>query len=221
MSHLSISGLRPDVVLGNSQHLSQAAEKVGVACVFCPSIVDLRSTKVTSTRTKVVLVNPIPENRPSIMRSLAEKRPDIHCVLQESWPLSHEARVLVDGYAAGCGNLEVRPRSDVGADIYADARFLLATYPSGRPRVVLEAQSNGIPVIGLDQPALREAIGPGGTVLSPGLTDEQWAEEIARLWDDSSYGDLAEAARLHSLREEIQPDAVVSRVEDALRGVVR
>ena len=99
--------------------------------------------------------------------------------------------------------------------------MLLATYPTGRPRVVLEAQYNGIPVVALDQPALSEAVGPGGVLVSGDLSDDEWAERIAGVWDwdGDAYEEFERVARRHGTRTEVQPDAIAQQVERALREV--
>lgn len=220
VTHLSQSGLRPDVVLANSRHLVNAALELGVACSFAPSVVDLSASAVESLRTKVLLINPVAENRPSILRTLADNRPDIHCTLQESWPLDLETRRDLAAWCETRPNLEFRPRSENPSEVYRDARLLLATYPTGRPRVVLEAQYNGIPVVALDQPALSEAVGPGGVLVSGDLSDDEWAQRIAGVWDDQCYEELERVARGHGNRPEVQPEVIAQQVESALRAVV-
>jgi hypothetical protein len=221
VTHLSHSGLRPDIVLANSHHLVDAALDLGIACSFAPSIVDLSATAVESLRTKVLLINPVAENRPAILRSLADSRPEIGCVLQESWPLDPETRRELAAWCATRPNLELRPRSQHPSELYRDARLLLATYPSGRPRVVLEAQYNGIPVVALDQPAMSEAVGPGGVLVSGDLSDDEWARRIVEVWDadEQAYEELEQKARAHGTRPEVQSDVIAQQVERALSEV--
>lgn len=220
LTHLSRTGLRPSLVLANSLHLTEAARALGVPCTFVPSVVDVSGASTTSSRSTVLLVNPVEENRPSVVRTLADRRPDIRCVLQESWPLDASTRRELEGWVTTRPNLELRASTGSPAEVYRDARLVVATYPTGRPRVVLEAQSNGIPVVALDQPALAEAVGRGGICLAPGLTDEEWSDQLERLWDDDrAYAALVREARQHAARADVDPHAIASQVEAALAGV--
>lgn len=220
ITHLTVSALPLDFVIANSEHLAQEARSAGYSCTMVPSIVDLGTSEVSSTRREVVLVNPVAENRPDVLVELARSRPDIPCVLQESWDLPSEWRHVVQAWVDSSPNLELRPPTTDPADIYRHARLLVAPYPSGRPRVVLEAQHNGIPVVALAQPASSEAVGPGGVLLAADLSAAQWSATIASLWDDpAEYARLSEAAYRHARRDEIAVDNIVAAFEAAIEGV--
>lgn len=219
--HLTVSGLAPALVLANSEALTTTVRAAGRECVTALSVVDAAAAAVVSTRTALVMVNPVPENRPEIMLEVSRRRPDIPCVLQESWPLDSDTRALLAGWEQSEPNLTVRPSAGQPYEIYRDARILVATYPAGRPRVVFEAQSNGIPVVGLNQPAMAEAVGPGGVLIEPGASDSEWAEKIIAVWDDPNrYNELATQAVEHARRPEVDPGSIVDRVEESLRAVV-
>ncbi|TBT83129.1 glycosyltransferase [Propioniciclava sinopodophylli] len=219
-SHLTVSQLPFDAVLANSRHLTRQAREAGYAASFVPSIVDVDTAQVDSTRRSAVLVNPVSENRPEILRELASRRPDITCVYQESWPLAPADLAAIDEWCRNLPNLTLRRRSKRPADIYVDARLIVAPYPGGRPRTVLEAQSNGIPVVGFDQPALAEAIGPGGVLVPEGATDIEWSNVIETIWDDpASYGALCAQARAHASRPEVDPTSITDRFLRCVEGV--
>lgn len=221
VTHLTVSGLRLELVLANSEHLVTSAHNAGHPCVFVPSIVDLSAAEVTSSRRVVTLVNPVLENRPEILRDLASRRPDITCVLQESWPLDQSLRTELESWTTGLPNLSLRPRQVGPADVYRDARMIVAPYPGGRPRVVLEAQHNGIPVIALAQPALIEAVSDGGVLVPLGASTSDWVETIEAVWDDvERYGALCEQALRHAGRDEVDPEGIITRFEQALKAVI-
>jgi glycosyltransferase involved in cell wall biosynthesis len=87
--------------------------------------------------------------------------------------------------------------------------------------VVLEAQYNGIPVVALDQPAMSEAVGPGGVLVSGDLSDDEWARRIVEVWDgdEQAYEELEQKARAHGTRPEVQSDVIAQQVERALSEV--
>ena len=220
LTHLLVSGLAFDLVLANSQHLASQAEAAGYRSHFIPSIVDLSAVQVESTRHTLCLINPVPENRPEILKALAARRPDIPVVLQSSWPLTPDWQQELASWASEIPNLELRARREHPADVYGDVRLLVATYPSGRPRVVLEAQYSGIPVVATDQPALAEIIGRGGLLVPLDADDEEWVKALERAWDDrAGYGVMSDAAHEHARRPEVTPAEILTRLEEALEGV--
>ena len=221
VTHFSVTALRPSGVVANSRELQRVVAGEGVPCDYVPSVVDFTAAEVVSSRETVVLVNPIEANRPELVAYLAAARPDIPFVLQESWPLEATDLAHLESLTAAHRNLSLRRRTDSPADVYRDARVLLATYPFGRPRVVLEAQHNGIPVLALGQPALAEAVGRGGVLMAGDARDEEWLQELERLWDDRShYDELASASREWSRRDEVQPDQIAARFEHFLESIV-
>ena len=222
VTHLLISQLDLDLVFANSQRLAQEAEAAGYPCVYAPSIVDVQAAEVDSSRESIVLINPVPENRPEIMRELAAHRPDLRVVLQESWPLEEGWRSELKSWTTELPNLTLRPRQKDPREIYRDAKLIVATYPSGRPRVVLEAQHNAIPVAALAQPALIEAVGDGGVLIPPDADDASWVRAITTACDDPDrYGALCRRALQHSKREEVDPDVITRVFEQALMAVTR
>jgi len=220
VTHLTVSRLDLDLVLANSSHLTARAEAAGYLCSIIPSIVDLSAAEAVSNRREVLLVNPVEENRPGIMRDLAMRRPDIPCVLQESWQLSSTWRAELESWTRDIPNLDLRPSTERPADLYRDARILVAPYPTGRPRVVLEAQHNAIPVVALGQPALIEAVGPGGALVAADSSVDAWVKAVESLWDDQRrYGELCDLAHEHARRHEIATDRIAEQFEQTLAVV--
>jgi glycosyltransferase involved in cell wall biosynthesis len=215
--HLTISNEIPDLLLANAESLVSAAAEVGHKTFFVPSVVELGPYTVESSRQVALLVNPLPEYGLDVVLRLAALRPDVPFVLQESWPLGPGFAAL-QARASPLANVEVRPRSRV-ATLYRDARVLLAPYRSvNRPRVVLEAQHNGVPVVATDLGGLREAVGDGGVLVPLDAPDEQWLEAFDRAWADPG-GFLQARARAHAARPDVQPTAVVAAFEAALATI--
>src|SRR5204862_6869191 len=124
--------------------------------------------------------------------------------------------------AAGLPNVEFRPRTTDLGTVYRDARLLFVPHRlDNRPRIVAEAQANGIPVVASNHPGLVEAVGPGGVLVHPDAPDTEWIEAVGRLWDDTAlYQRLVDAALGHAARPEIDPEVVTSRFEEAVRQLV-
>jgi glycosyltransferase involved in cell wall biosynthesis len=220
--HLSITNAPPDLLLANAGSLAERARAAGFACLVIPSAIDTAATQVTSTRERVLLVNPLPSHGVDRLWAVAQARPDIPFAVQESWPLPDPARADVVATTARLPNVEFRPRTtDLGA-IYRDARLLFVPHRlDNRPRVIAEAHANGIPVVASAYPGLVEATGPGGILVDPAAPDEDWIDAIGHLWDDRArYENLVAAALRHAARPEIDPDVVTSRFEEAMLALV-
>ncbi|MEO7572235.1 MAG: glycosyltransferase [Acidimicrobiales bacterium] len=222
VKHLEIWGLRPELIVANSEHLAALVRRTGSICTVVPSAIDARAATIESTRTVLLMVNPIPENRPDLVLDLARSRPDIPVVLQESWPLSQADRRALEAAAADLDNVEVRSRTDAPAEIYRDARVLFAPYASGRPRVVVEAQHNEIPAVALDQPALAEAVGTAGVLVPPDARSADWLVAVASIWDnDVLYEQMRQRCRTHAERSDTAPSVVAAKLEACLCELIR
>lgn len=210
-------------VLANADHLAEDARRRGLDVLVIPSVVELAAYRTPTSRRRVLFINPVPAKGVSRAWALAESRPDIPFTFRRGWPLSAADEAALVRRAAGLPNVELRPVCRVPRELYAQARLLLAPHPSeGRPRVVLEAQVNGIPVLGTDSPGVREAVGPGGLLVPFDAPDADWLEALSLLWDDAeTYERLAEAARLHSLRPEVDPDTICDRFEEVVARLVK
>jgi glycosyltransferase involved in cell wall biosynthesis len=221
ITHLTVTGTPPDLLLANAAAHGDELEAAGHPALVLPSIVDRRAAAVTSSRSRALLVNPVGENHVDLLLEVARLRPDIPLVLQESWPLEEPYRSELAAAVDGLPNVELRPRVPDPRTVYRDARVVLATYPSGRPRVIAEAQHNGIPVLAVDRPALAEAVGPGGVLVPVGASPAEWAEALGSIWDDAErYAELSAQARAHDARPEIDGQHIAEAFEAAIKTVV-
>jgi len=221
LEHLSISAAPPDLLVSNSLSHTQAAAQLDFGAVTVPSVVEFEDCRVESTREKVLFVNPVPSRGLDTLLALADRRPDVAFVVLESSPLDHRDTQALRRRVGALGNVEFR-QFEPPAAVYRDARVLVAPYQvPNSPRVVSEAQSNGIPVLATDLPGLADCVGSGGVLVPPAAPFEAWTDALAKLWDDpAAYRRYADLAAEHARRDEIQPDSVTSRFEAALAGLV-
>lgn len=210
-----------DLLVANASSLAAAVRAAGHECSVIPSVVDTTPTSVDSSRTTVLLINPLPSHGLEQFWSIAERLPHRPFVLQESWPLAAADRAEIDRRLERHPNVTFRERLPPGPDLYRDARLLLVPHRiDNRPRVIAEAQANAIPAFVSDFPGLAEAVGDGGLVVQP---DDiaAWCGQIERSWtDDSWYDDLCARARRHSRRPELDPELVVEQFEVAVRSAI-
>ena len=222
LGHLAVSQAPPDLLLANSATLAEGARAAGFDCLVIPSAIDTGPTRVESTRSRALFVNPLPSHGVDRLWAVARARPDIPFAVQESWALSGPSRAEVEAEAERLPNVEFRRRTTDLGTIYRDARLLFVPHRiDNRPRVVAEAQANGLPVVASAYAGLVEAVGPGGILVDPEAGDSAWIEALGRVWDDAGrYDQLAEAARRHAARPDIDPDVVTARFEEAVRELV-
>jgi glycosyltransferase involved in cell wall biosynthesis len=220
--HLTISDAAPDLLLANAESLAESARAAGFRCAVVPSVVEVSRALVSSSRQRVLLVNPMRAYGGDLVWPIARARPDIPFVIQESLPLVPEDRAAVVAEAAELPNVEFRERTRDVRAVYRDARILLVPHQmDNRPRVVAEAQANGIPVVASAYPGLAEAVGPGGVLVDPSAAPDAWVAALADLWDHPArYGRLAAAARSHASRPDIDPAAVAARIDDLISQLV-
>lgn len=222
IGHLTISDAPPDVLLANAHSHAAVAEALGYTCQVIPSVIDVGRARVDSTRVTALLINPIHSHGGDLVWELADRCPEISFVLQESWPLDDGAWSALEILARARGNVVLRRRVDDPAVVYQDARVLLVPHRvDNRPRVIAEAQSNGIPILASDHPGLAEAMGPGGIALSRRHASDEWVAELRRLWGDSgAYDHLAQEARVHARRPANDADEVTSVFEAAMAELI-
>jgi glycosyltransferase involved in cell wall biosynthesis len=215
-------GEEPDAVVANAEALRSSIRQRGFECSVVPSVIDVDRTRTSSTREVVLAVNPIESRGAATVWQVAAALPHIPFVVQESWPLQGTDLEAVERQVHALPNVAFRRAAPPAPELYADARLLMVPYRvDNRPRVIAEAQANGIPVVAADLPALREAVDSGGLLVD--LNDiDGWIDAIRSLFEDSAlYERLASAAAEHSRRPEIDPARVTSAFEDILVNVCR
>jgi glycosyltransferase involved in cell wall biosynthesis len=221
LNHFEAPSPPVDEVVANAESLCAQVKALGVHCTTFPSVVETGVTRVESSRVVALAVNPIESRGVHTVLEMAKQLPEVPFVLQESWPLTPEQLASVQRHVAELPNVELRRSEPPGPGLYRDARVLLVPYRvDNRPRVIPEAQANGIPVIVADSPALAEATGSGGVVVD--MDDvEAWCSAVRSMWtDDARYEALCHAALRHSRRASIDPAVVASEFEAFLIGLV-
>lgn len=211
-----------DRVIANASVHAERLRELGRESVVIPSVVETDDYLTASTRQTVLYINPSPRKGLEVAWEIAARCPEIPFVFLEAWSFRPDAFDDLRDRARELGNVEIRRAVADRRRIYSDARILLAPYiDDNRPRVVAEAQANGIPVLALRSGGLIESVGSGGILLAPDATGLDWADALRRLWDDrATYDACVRSALEHSRREEMQPDHITRQVEDELTRLV-
>jgi len=189
--------------------------------VVIPCIVESTDCMIKSTRKKILYINPHPRKGLNLAWSIAAAAPQLEFVFQESWPLQEKPRTHIIERAKKLGNVEFRSVTSQPDQIYRDARVLLAPYGPERPRVIDEAQANGIPVVACDIPGLDEGVGPGGELIDPRTDIQEWVSILTRLnIDGRYYKELSMKALEHNRRHEMTSAYLADLFERELRYVM-
>jgi glycosyltransferase involved in cell wall biosynthesis len=219
----TVAGAHFDVAIANSRFVADAIRQVGGAAVFLPSLFPPALYRFSTTREKVLFVNPSPRKGVEIALELAGSRPDVPFVFSLSWRMKAAALRDVRRRARRLGNVEVRKATTDPQALFRDCRLVLVPtqVPEAWCRVVSEAQINGIPTVASGLGGLPESVGPGGILVTPPDSLTAWLDALARVWDDErQYEQLSERAREHSRRPELSVDPVTHRFEELIAQAI-
>lgn len=221
IGHLT-AGLTADLLVANSHTLVADAARHGLRAELVPSVIHVEPLPVPPTGEVALLVNPVATHGVDIVDALASARPDIPLVLQESWPLDPAQQAEVDRLVARHAGVTFRAYEPDATRIFRDARLLLVPHRiDNRPRTILEAQVNGIPVVASDHPGLVEQVGDGGLLVDRDADGAAWGAAVSALWDDDAgRRDLSARAVLHARRPEVRPEVVVDRFEELVHDTL-
>ncbi|MGH9032944.1 MAG: glycosyltransferase, partial [Acidimicrobiia bacterium] len=213
--HSPIAELPPDITVTNSEVHRQRADALGLPALTIPSLIEVDQCDVETSHEVALFVNPVKNRGLAVAVELASLRPDVQFAFQLSWPLRQHDQRALRRWIGRHPNIELRAHEPMAARVYRDARLLLLPYQvDQRPRVVAEAQWNGIPVLASDLPGHREAVGPGGLLVAPDAPPAAWAAGFGSLWDNcSTYEELRSAAHAHARRDDQDPARIVERFE--------
>lgn len=170
----------------------------------------------------VTFINPRPVKGYKTFLAIAEMMREVSFLVVEAWPLG-EGRSEVERELASLGNVRFLRQLADSREIYRKTKLLLtpSIVEEGGPRVIREAQLNGIPVLGSYRGGIPEMVGAGGIVIENYEDASAWAGAIRRvLKDPLYYEDLAGAALRNSQREEFMTDTIVRQFKKVCRSAM-
>jgi len=152
----------------------------------------------------IAMINPSRVKGVDTFLAVAKALPQHRFLLVESWKLDGAALIALEARLAGLPNVQFMHRAaDVG-DIYARTRLLLvpSMWEEAFGRVVIEAQSCGIPVLVSRRGGLPEAVGDDSMVIDAYADPEAWVVATRCLLDDPiRYCDAVARALDHAKSE--------------------
>ena len=185
----------------------------GIESSILTPLVEREKYQVSTTREKVLFINPTHLKGVEIMFQIAERLPHIPFQVAESWVVASPWRNYCHKRAESLGNIEWLSSTRDMRTLYGSTRLLLmpSIWEETYGRCVTEAQLNAIPVIGSNRGGLPEAIGKGGLTLDAEGDIADWIEAVDRVFTNQSvYDELSKVALNHAMREEISPEHLVS-----------
>jgi glycosyltransferase involved in cell wall biosynthesis len=210
------------LVVANSRFVARRLhERFGISAptVYSPVCLDSYRT-ARDGADRITFVNPRPFKGLDLALEIAHLLPGRRFLFQEAWRFDdHELRRLRSRLAAYPNVALGRLTQDMRR-VYAVTRLLIV--PSlgedSLPRVILEAQASGIPVLARDVGGVAEVLIAGGRLLSPSATAAEWAEVIEAILDDSAgYERLSVEAERNGRQPAFDPETIVDRFLDVVR----
>ena len=186
--------------------------------------IDLDACRIQGVRERgtVTFINPVPKKGVEIAIEVARRMPDVPFLFVEGGWFRHARRPAVRRVARRADRVPNITRQSFESDvrkIYARTDVLIVPSPSESfPRVVIEAQSNGIPVIGARVAGLPQTIRDGGRLVDDREDVDAWVEAIRSVREDESlYQRLSRNARERAADPELDADRLVDRFLEVLR----
>lgn len=218
---LAATGLR---ILTNSDFTARRfRERCGLESDVILPLVDPRFFQTKTRPERVLFVNTVPHKGHDIAFQIAENRPDVGFDFILNWALVPEKVAELEARARKSGNIVLhRPTGDMRV-FYAKTRLVLmpTQVEEAWGRMATEAHINGIPVLGSNHGGLPQAIGLGGLTVDATAPIADWLAAFSRIWDDpESYDEFARAARAYSKRAEVQPDAIIAKLQQILQELI-
>ncbi|HXE56441.1 MAG TPA: glycosyltransferase [Gemmatimonadales bacterium] len=190
-------------------------ERLGVESVVLPPIV-MQNDYIAPRGAPgyVTLVNPVREKGVEVALQVAALLPHRRFLFVETWPLPPERRRELERRLEALPNVRLHGPTLHMRSIYGKTSLLFAPsqWDEAFGRVLLEAQSSGIPVVASDVGGVSEVIHGGGTLLPRSAPPLDWARAIEDcLLDQQRYARLSYDAKANSTRAEFNPDCIADR----------
>jgi glycosyltransferase involved in cell wall biosynthesis len=202
--------------LGNSPYAAQVLEAIVDESVeIVRPMVPHESYRVPAAERSpryVTFVNPIPHKGLGVALEVARRMPETRFLFVKGRWSTFEGRQLEQLVrpAHELPNVDVWEYQEDMRRVYAVTRTLLvpSQFIETFGRVILEAQTNGIPVIGAKVGGIPYTMGEGGIVVEPKHDAGAYVAALSRLERDPElHHALSERARTNCHRADLDPDA--------------
>lgn len=185
-------------IVANSKFVANAiAARIGQLPLVIPPLIDFSRYRTETSGEFVTFINPVPVKGVDVAIGIARACPNIPFQFVEGWPRTDNELAELQAKLAGLSNVRFRRKEIDARNIYSNTRILLvpSQWEEGFGRVVVEAQTSGIPVLASRIGGLPEAVGKGGKLLSPDAPIRDWAIQLQEMWrNPQKWQKLSKAA---------------------------
>jgi glycosyltransferase involved in cell wall biosynthesis len=149
-----------------------------------------------SSGTHITFVNPTAQKGLSIAVEIARQMPELRFqFIMGKWSGFSEDKLQEQvAEAASLGNVDIVEHIEDMRAIYAHTRLLIvpSQFVETFGRVIVEAQLNGIPVVGSHVGGIRETLGAGGILVEDRTCPQAYVDAIKKvLENEQQYSALA------------------------------
>lgn len=165
----------------------------------------------------ITMINPCRVKGVDTFLALAAAMPQQRFLLVESWKLDATALAALHKRLERLPNVKFMHRVANVGEVYARTRLLLvpSKWEEAFGRVVIEAQSCGIPVLASRRGGLPESVGDDSMVVDAYADPQAWLAAVRPLLDDPvRYRDAAERALTHAEDERFTTAYAARRLLD-------
>ena len=168
----------------------------------------------------VTLVNPRRFKGLEVVLAVAARLRHRRFVLVDSWQVSRRERLELRVRLVRHPNVRLQCRVPDLRSIYARTALLLvpSQCEDASPRVILEAQVNGIPVVASRRGGIPEVLADGGVLLAHDAAADRWVDAVEGILADRGR---AAALSLLALANVARPELAPASIVDALLAMVR
>lgn len=204
--------------------VGQIGERLGITARRLRPLIDLDAYCATDPRQDFVThVNPTRPKGLEVVLAVARLLPHRAFLILDSWHLGWRQRASLVARLAHYPNVTLRPSTPNMAAIYGRTSVLLvpSQIQDASPRVVLEAQVNGIPVVGSRIGGIPEVLGDGGVLVEPSAPPAEWAAAIEQILAvPGARSAMATRALANAARPEFGREAVIDEFLEIVRDVL-
>lgn len=175
---------------------------------------------------RITFVNPHPLKGFDLALEIASLLPARRFLFQEAWRLEAAELHRLRARLAPHPNVTLGRITQDMRPVYGATRLLIvpSTGEESLPRVILEAQASGIPVLGRDVGGIGEVLAEGGVLLPRAASAADWTATIeAILGDPARYATLSAGAERNARRPDFDAETIADRflavVQDHLAGL--
>ena len=204
----------PCVVLaGASQFVAdRIRERLGRQARVLRPLIRFEAYRATDAAPEhMTLVNPREHKGLEVALAVAALLPRRKLLLVDSWQISPEERAALARRIAPLPNVALQPWVSDMRTVYGRTSVLLvpSQCEDAAPRVILEAQSSGVPAVGSQIGGIPEVLGDGGAIVPAGAPPERWVEAVENVL--SRREELALLARSNAARSDFGSEAITEQ----------